>query len=340
MPSSRKRPAKPAGQCLPINGQMVVVPFPVTQSAQLGCIPKFLPAHLHAESVANAIAHNPANRLPPLSRSILPPAHIALLTSKYWGSKGVDHGVAFLDTTNTTLKAKILAYANKWSKYGNIRYREASKANAQVRISLGSGGYWSYLGTDILSIPASEQTMNLEGFSLSTPDSEYDRVVCHEFGHSLGFPHEHERAEVIALLDVEKTVRWFADNVGWDRQTVMEQVFSPLSPSEIQATAADVRSIMCYQFAAACTRSGQPVPGGLTIDPTDGQFAGQIYPLVVNPPPPPPNPDGGGNGGGVTLAAETVNGGVRIRDTQVSFTVAFAKDATIGIGTCSGSRHS
>ena len=54
-------------------------------------------------------------------------------------------------------------------------------------------GYWSYLGTDVLHIPVDQQTMNLQGFTERTPESEYRRVVRHETGHTMGFPHEHMR---------------------------------------------------------------------------------------------------------------------------------------------------
>jgi hypothetical protein len=59
------------------------------------------------------------------------------------------------------------------------------------QISRGSEGYWSYLGTDIRLIPWNRPTMNLQGFTMNTSESEYKRVVRHETGHTLGFPHEH-----------------------------------------------------------------------------------------------------------------------------------------------------
>jgi hypothetical protein len=77
-----------------------------------------------------------------------------------------------------------------------------------VRISRG-GGYWSYLGTDILLIPPSQQTMNLEGFTMNMPETEYRRVIRHEAGHTLGFPHEHMRKELIARIDREKAYDYF-----------------------------------------------------------------------------------------------------------------------------------
>lgn len=268
-------------------------------SRDIGCVPKRLPEHLRPEAARTAIAINPANR--PrlrglLAEGLIEPQHIALMTSKYWGKGGVKLSVSFLDTTNTTLINKILAYANKWGNWANVSFAYTASKTGAVRVSLGPGGYWSYLGTDITHIPAGQQTMNLEAFSMSEPDSEFDRVVCHEFGHTCGFPHEHERAEAIALLDKAKTETWFLQNVGWDKQTTDEQVFTPLDPADItQHTPLDVRSIMCYQFPGACTKSGQPIPGGDVIDDSDGTFAAGIYPKVVAPPPPPPpGPTGGG----------------------------------------------
>ncbi len=78
-----------------------------------------------------------------------------------------------------------------------------------VRISLAGKGYWSYLGTDILSVPLNHPTMNLEGFSIKTSDSEFHRVVRHETGHTLGFPHEQLRKEIVNRIDRKKAYAWF-----------------------------------------------------------------------------------------------------------------------------------
>ncbi len=36
---------------------------------------------------------------------------------------------------------------------------------------------------------------------MQTPESEYHRVVRHETGHTLGFPHEHMRKELVEKID-------------------------------------------------------------------------------------------------------------------------------------------
>lgn len=211
------------------------------------------------------------------------PMHIAAVTKKTWPGGKADLSVRFLDTSNAGLKAKILSHMNAWGVNGNIKFRETTGAG-DVRITLSGDGYWSYLGTDIRGVPANEPTMSLQDFSLSTPDSEYARVVRHETGHTLGFPHEHMRPEVVSLLDPDKTIAEFGRLYGWDAQTVREQVLTPLDPSTLTALPADVVSIMCYQIGGNCTKNGQPIPGGMDIDAEDGQLAGKLYPLTVAPP--------------------------------------------------------
>jgi hypothetical protein len=159
-----------------------------------------------------------------------------------------------------------------------------TNGTGDIRISLGSGGYWSYLGTDILHIPKGRPTMNLEGFTMDTVESEYKRVVRHETGHTLGFPHEHMRRALVARIDPKKAFKWFKDKYGWDRQTVMSQVLTPLDESSLMGTpSADDTSIMTYQLPGAIMKDGRPIAGGLDIGEADYKFAAKIYPKLAPP---------------------------------------------------------
>ena len=90
---------------------------------------------------------------------------------------------------------------NAWGKYANVTF-VATSTDPQVRIARTPGdGHWSYLGTDVLHIRKAEPTMNLDSFTMSTSESEYKRVVRHETGHTLGFPHEHMRKQLVAKID-------------------------------------------------------------------------------------------------------------------------------------------
>jgi hypothetical protein len=121
--------------------------------------------------------------------------------------------------------------------------------------------------------------MNLQDFSMSTLDSEFFRVIRHETGHTLGFPHEHMLAGIISRIDRQKAIAYFMRTQGWSEQDVIDQVLTPLPSSALITTAApDVMSIMCYQLPASIMADGIAVPGGTDIDALDGQFAARLYP--------------------------------------------------------------
>ncbi len=256
-----------------------------------------LPESLQWEAHTVAIAENPANA--PLRQHVsgsivervfdmLDPGALTALTQKYWRSGGVDLSVSFGDNPSTALRRRMLEFANHWgTKTGaNVRFRETS-SNGQVRILRSRGGYWSYLGTDILSVPTSQQTMNLEGYSDSTPDSEFERSLVHEFGHTMGFPHEHLRAEIIARIDRNKALRYFEQTQGWSERTTISNVLTPLQSSQIIGTPeAEEDSIMCYQLPGTITIDGRPIRGGARISEKDAAFVRKTYPSLAPPPPP------------------------------------------------------
>jgi hypothetical protein len=88
------------------------------------------------------------------------------------------------------------------------------------------------------------------------------------------------RRQLVALIDPEKAYTYFAETQGWDRQTVDQQVLTPLDDNSIMGTDPDQTSIMCYQLPGSITRDGNPILGGTDINSTDYAFAGRIYPRV------------------------------------------------------------
>ena len=253
---------------------------------KLACTPKRLPEDLLIAAAKTAVSLNPVNH-PPLHRltRIVPgfaptKLSIAVLTTKYWGNAGVSLSVGFMDNPPIALRKKLLQHMNAWSATANVKFVE-TKTDPQVRIAREGGeqgGYWSYLGTDILHIPKAKQTMNLEAFSLNTPDSEYVRVVRHETGHTLGFPHEHMRNALVQKIDPTKAIEYFMRTQGWSEQEVRQQVLTPIEESSLLGTKPDPKSIMCYQIPGFLTKDGKPILGGKDIDASDATFAAIIYP--------------------------------------------------------------
>lgn len=260
-------------------------------SKVLVCLPKILPVHkwIKAAEIArevNPMNHAPVERLAGLMRGFAPtPQHLAVVVTKYWGNAGVRLTVGFLDNPPTDLRKRILDHMNAWTKTANVQFVLSSSA-PQVRIARQggpNGGYWSFLGTDILSIAAGQPTMNLEAFTMQTSESEFHRVVRHETGHTLGFPHEHMRRALVKLIDPKKATAFFQKTQGWSPAETQQQVLTPIEESSLLGTpTADPNSIMCYQIPGAITFSGKPIVGGLDIDASDFAFAARIYPKSVS----------------------------------------------------------
>ncbi len=226
--------------------------------------------HPHGELITRALGRGPH-----------PPQRIAVLVARKWPSSGVGLTVGFLDAPPKALRRKILQHMNAWGTRANVKFTEAA-TDPQVRIAREPDGYWSYLGTDILSIPRDQQTMTLEAFSLETSDSEFHRVVRHETGHTLGFPHEHMRRELVQKIDEAKAIAYFGQTQGWTADEVRAQVLTPIEEASLLGTAhADPRSIMCYQIPGSLTKDGKPILGGKDIDAKDYAFAASLYPKAV-----------------------------------------------------------
>ena len=249
------------------------------------CSPRSLPKDQWEEAARTAIEINPVNA--PRTEGLRGFAgaddsmKISALTAKYWHtSNGVKLKVAFLDNAPVDLRRRIVEHLNAWGKTGNVKFVQ-SKIDPQVRIAReggDNGGYWSYLGTDILQIPAGQPTMNLEAFTMATPDSEFVRVIRHEAGHTLGFPHEHMRKALVAKIDPKKAIAYFKATQGWTAAETKAQVLTPLDEKKLTGTIADARSIMCYQIPGTITVDGKPIIGGKDIDEVDYAFVGRLYP--------------------------------------------------------------
>lgn len=123
------------------------------------CTPKHLPKSRLVDAAKVARQVNPFNhphveQLTRLMPGFKPtPQRIAVVTKKYWGTRGVKLTVGFLDGPETALRSRLLEHMNAWGKSANVGFVQ-TKTNPQVRIArVENDGYWSYLGTDILLIP-------------------------------------------------------------------------------------------------------------------------------------------------------------------------------------------
>jgi hypothetical protein len=249
----------------------------------LACSVKALPSRLHEKAAQTATKINPANA--PLHQplgaaaSSPEPQSIVLLTSRYWGAAARQLTVSFMESTEPDLRARIVSHLNAWSLWASVSFVETGGVG-EVRITRGPGGYYSYLGTDIKLIPQDRPTMGLEGFTMGHDESEYRRVIRHEAGHTLGFPHEHMRQELVARIDRARAYAYYLATQGWSPTVVDQQVLTPLDQASIYGTSPDEDSIMCYQLPGSITVDGVPIRGGLDINATDYAFSSLVYPKL------------------------------------------------------------
>ena len=263
------------------------------------------------------------------------PQYIAVVSSKWWGHAGAKLDVAFMEQTPADLKARILEHANAWGEFANVKFTlTGNPNNAHVRITREGNGYWSYLGRDILGINVSQPTMCLQGFTMGMPESEFKRVVRHEFGHTLGCPHEHARPGIVSKLDPQKTIAWGRQVLGWNEQMVRQQILTPLNEASLMGSPeTDEESIMTYQLPASITVDGRPILGGKDFTPTDRKYMATFYPLPnpppVKPEPPPVKPQPPTTGGKVMGVLKLIRGILVMAQQAAKFTQTTADDNII-----------
>ena len=127
------------------------------------CGVKTVPKRLAVKAARHAIGINPVNApLQPLGALGISapsdPLSMAVVTGKYWGPSPRTLTVSFMESTPSDLRARIVSHLNAWTRTGCITFAQ-TQGTGQVRISRGPGGYWSYLGTDVLLIPQNRPTM-------------------------------------------------------------------------------------------------------------------------------------------------------------------------------------
>ena len=211
------------------------------------------------------------------------PRRLALVVARRWPVSGAQLTVQFLDNPTAALRKRLLLHLNAWGERANVRFDE-TQGLGMVRIARldrpeADAGFWSYIGTEILGIEPDQPTMNLEGFTMRTPESEFLRVVRHEAGHTLGFEHEHMRGDLVKRIDRRKAIAYYRRSDGWSREETEAQVLTPLAARSLMGTAeSDPLSIMCYQIPGEITKDGKEIAGGSDINPKDHAFAAKVYP--------------------------------------------------------------
>lgn len=212
------------------------------------------------------------NKLIETSEIDIKPFLAAVASDRRWdpGSKVT---VAFNGGTKE-LHRKIEEIAKVWMKYGNItldfgydertqKYRSWSENDrfysADIRVAFYNIGYWSALGIDSIEYcEPNEASINFSGFNDKLPD-DYVNIILHEFGHALGFQHEHQRPDIKCDDEIDWDIVYeiLEDLWGWDMESVNYNLKRLPYEESYSLTNYDPDSIMHYVIPAVILKDGE-----------------------------------------------------------------------------------
>lgn len=205
--------------------------------------------------------------------------HFLTMMKKYKWENGHTIKIRFLGG-DPVVRRKVEQHARVWLDHINLKFDFGDHADAEVRIAfVKEEGSWSFIGTDCRNHRDPSSTMNFGWLTPDTPDREYGRVVAHEFGHMLGFIHEHQNPVAGIKWNREAVFKaYMGPPNNWSREDIEHNLFRRYKRSQTQYSKFDSKSIMLYPVNAEFTTDGWSTERNYVISATDKAFARKMYP--------------------------------------------------------------
>ena len=203
------------------------------------------------------------------------------------GSKEARDHVAEIAAKWTTTTSLQLDFGET----GNRRTCDPLQPN-EIRVSFQAPGHWSYVGTQSKLISPDKPTLNLHGMDRADFTDQDDGIILHEFGHAIGFEHEHQSP--IGGCDAQFNWDYLYTSLGWSKADVdrnMKQLNTSSSATGLLTTSFDPKSIMLYSldpraFLDAAHASCYVAGRNTSISSVDRKAAETVYPSLATLQPP------------------------------------------------------
>lgn len=200
----------------------------------------------------------------------------------YW-MPGQTIRIKFLNG-DTYLQNKVKQYASVWLQHANLKYEWVTFGDAAIKISFkwnGDQGSWSSIGVGCYNTAQNSPSMNFGWFDNSTSEEEFSRVIIHEFGHALGFAHEHQNPTAPIQWNAAAAYNYYA-LAGWDKAEVDHNILNKFSTSTVDYTNFDEKSIMLYAFPSFLTFNGYSSSWNNVLSNEDKVSAATLYPAPTS----------------------------------------------------------
>jgi hypothetical protein len=187
---------------------------------------------------------------------------------------------------NSATNQEVLDVANQWLVNSNMQFVESKDIkHSHIRITYlidpldTNDRFNSLLGTDADSSHyRNTNTMRLGDIGAITSQSDFDYYVLHEFGHALGFIHEHQRSDAPIVWEESELYIYCDTFYNMDSNAVLDHMIHLIADVGINSSVLDTLSIMIYGFPNSVTKGNLSAPLNVQLSAEDLATIERFYP--------------------------------------------------------------
>lgn len=179
------------------------------------------------------------------------------------------------------IKKKVIKIANEWANHCGMSFKDTTRPwLAKIRVSFRGKEYASAVGRECIDAKyLLKPNMYLGGLDTMSNESNFKRIVLHEFGHALGLEHELKNPNLNIPWDTAAVYKYYKDHYGWDESKTRKNVFNSVLIEQYKRyDEFDSTSIMIYALPDTLTKGKFKIDWPVDLSPTDKIGIGKWYP--------------------------------------------------------------